>query len=130
MSLLEGTIQGIVHSALSGAGLMLDISVTKRSNSGYVPGVGGSVTEVTTAVSKAAFPDDSRARYMTQTNLGSDESILVIAQKPIRDASLTIEKGDHVTVVRATGSDKYEVMETVQDPAQALYECRVKGTAS
>ena len=126
MSLLEGPIQSWINQGLGAGGVLLDVTVTKRSTS-YTPGTGATVLESATRISRAGFPDDDTGRFSRGTSLGADESMLVLAQKPVRDAGVEIDNGDYVTIHRASGDRKVEVVEVTQDPAEATYVCRAKG---
>lgn len=126
MSLLEGPIQRWVHSGLKAGGVLLDVTVHKRTST-YVPGTGSTVVESSTRVAKAGFPDEVSGRFMAQTTLDAGERLVVLAQRPVRALGLAVEESDDLTVHRKTGDVRVRVMEAVEDPAQAAVVCRCKG---
>lgn len=106
------------------------LSIYRTTRSGSP--TGGDVTESVSSVTveRAAFADNSMARYLQGTLLPGGERVVVVAQKPIRDLGWEIRKGDEVEIVgvKTPGGVpvRSEVLQVVQDPARALWELRVK----
>ena len=122
MGLLDGEIQTIVGDAARF--LMLDATIHQSADGTFDPATGevSSDTVTNTAVTQCGFPDVAIDDYAEGRLLQANERLLVLLQKPIIDAGLTLVKGDEITL----RSQRSEILEIVEDPAEATFVCKVR----
>ncbi len=122
MGLLDGSVQSIVGNAARF--LMLDVTIHKPADGTFDPSTGNMTSDsfTDTAVSRAGFPDSSSSMYRGDSLLEADERLVVLLQKPLVDAGVTVAKGDEITI----RSQRSRVLDVFEDPAQATLELRVK----
>lgn len=122
MGLLDGQIQTIIGDAMGF--LMLDATIHQETAETFDPDTGevtpGTVTS--TAVARVGFPDVDIEQYRADALLQADERLLLLLQKPLVDAGLTLKQGDEITMRGV----KSRVLRLVEDPAQATLEVVVK----
>ena len=118
-SLLEGPIQKI--AAAANRWNALDATIYQQSGS-YTPGTGDTETLTATPVSQCVLPGRNSLGYRTQAALASDERMLILLQRPLLDAGLTLKQGDEIKVrdVRS------EILELQEDGAQAAWTAKVR----
>lgn len=122
MGLLDGQLQTIISGATRF--MMLDATIHQTAEGTFDPSTGevSDDTVTSTTVTQVGFPDTAIDMYRADSLLDSGERMILLLQKPLIDAGLTLVKGDEITM----RSIRSEILEAFEDPAEATVTCKVK----
>jgi len=79
-------------------------------------------TTTNTTVPDCAFADSAAQQYRATAQIQADERIVLLLQKPLSDASITLTTGDELTLE----GTKSEILRLLEDPDHATFTAVVK----